>query len=101
MSELLRLQHWFRTQCDGAWEHGGGIKLETLDNPGWLLDVALEGTPLEDAPFAKVWVERSDVNWLHCVVEDRIFRGRGGAGNLAELLRTFLDWAEKEEHRGA
>ena len=100
-NELQQLQDWFRSQCDGDWEHGNGIKLETLDNPGWSLDVALEDTHLEDTPFEKVWVERSDSDWLYAVVEDRVFRGRGGAGNLAEVLRTFIDWAQKGAHRGA
>lgn len=29
------LQKWYKSQCDGDWEHEYGIKIETVDNPGW------------------------------------------------------------------
>ena len=32
---LLRLQRWYVSRCDGEWEHGMGVRIETLDNPGW------------------------------------------------------------------
>ena len=31
-----RLQKWYKSQCNGDWEHSFGIKIETLDNPGWI-----------------------------------------------------------------
>lgn len=33
------IQDWFKTHCDGLWEHHHGLKLETTDNPGWLLTI--------------------------------------------------------------
>jgi len=32
---MERIQDWYRRQCDGDWEHSYGVKIETLDNPGW------------------------------------------------------------------
>ncbi|GHB54781.1 hypothetical protein GCM10010331_48120 [Streptomyces xanthochromogenes] len=32
---LDRLQSWYSAQCNGDWEHEWGIKIDTLDNPGW------------------------------------------------------------------
>jgi hypothetical protein len=29
------IQQWYVSQCDGDWEHECGIKITTLDNPGW------------------------------------------------------------------
>ncbi|MFE2849501.1 Imm53 family immunity protein, partial [Streptomyces scopuliridis] len=29
------LQNWYTQQCDGDWEHEWGVKIATLDNPGW------------------------------------------------------------------
>lgn len=43
MNELIWLQNWFAVQCDGVWEHAHGIKIDTLDNPGWTVHVDLEG----------------------------------------------------------
>jgi len=34
-NELKWLQQWYSEHCDGAWEHGFGITIETIDNPGW------------------------------------------------------------------
>ncbi|MCM2498968.1 immunity 53 family protein [Neorhizobium galegae] len=35
---------WYEAQCDGAWEHGFGASIDTLDNPGWSLKIDLAGT---------------------------------------------------------
>lgn len=96
MSELIqRLQAWYLARCDGEWEHRYGIDIGTLDNPGFCLRVDLMGTPLEPRPFSPVNVERSEQDWYHCWVEDQQFHGAGGARNLEDLLRTFLEWAEQ------
>ena len=43
MDELQLLQEWYVAQCDGDWEHSYGVKIDTLDNPGWSLKVDLVG----------------------------------------------------------
>ena len=40
------LQDWYLKQCDGGWEHEYGIKIETLDNPGWKVIIDLAYTEL-------------------------------------------------------
>jgi hypothetical protein len=54
MSSLTQLEDWYHAQCNGDWEHGLGVKIETLDNPGWLLMVDLEDTSLEEVSFPGV-----------------------------------------------
>ena len=49
---LLWLMNWYAQQCDGDWEHENGIKIGTLDNPGWYIKIMLGGTELE-ANFLK------------------------------------------------
>ena len=44
---LVRLQLWYSRQCDGDWEHGLGIRIESLDNPGWSVRIDLKGTNLD------------------------------------------------------
>ena len=94
MTVTQRLQEWFRTECNGDWEHQYGVKIQTLDNPGWMVDIDLVDTALERRQFSSLVEERSEDNWIHCKIEGGVFKGRGGPGNLDELLLTFLAWAE-------
>ena len=90
-----RLQRWYLSQCDGEWEHRYGVQIQTLDNPGWMLDVDLVGTGLEDRPFPPEPLEqRSETDWIHCRIENRQFRAAGGPTNLTEMIERFLAWAK-------
>jgi hypothetical protein len=92
--ELDALQKWFVAECNGDWEHQYGVRISTLDNPGWAVDIDLRDTSLEHLSFDGVSVDRSEHDWIRCNVEAAVFRGRGGPENLGEILRTFLGWAE-------
>lgn len=100
---LQQLQHWYQAQCNGDWEHSYGIKIDTLDNPGWSLAIDLTGTSLEDATFSKVsnGVIASDItenqDWLVCEVKEKTFIGAAGPNSLNALIITFLVWAGKHE----
>lgn len=106
MSQALdRLMKWYEAQCDEEWEHAWGVKIGTLDNPGWLVKINLNGTPLESEEFKAVVTDRSPTNWVHCSVERRegrgpdrsalsTFVGAGGAKNLQEIITLFCDWAD-------
>lgn len=96
MNELQRIQAWYASHCDGDWEHAYGIRIDTLDNPGWVVEIDLRGTELEARAFATISRGDSDadVDWIHCKVESGKFVAHGGAGNLIELLRAFLDWSQ-------
>lgn len=48
-STLDSIDRWFQNRCDGLWEHRFGVKIETTDNPGWLLtfdDLSLDAGDL-------------------------------------------------------
>lgn len=96
MSELERLQNWYRDQCNEDWEHSFGVKIDTLDNPGWMVKIDVRETSLEQKSFEPVSRGDSDADsdWIVCKLESDQFVGYGGANNLRELLRIFLDWAE-------
>jgi hypothetical protein len=74
---LTELQARYIAQCDGAWEHTYGIKIETLDNPGWMLRVDLAETELAGRAFDRVEVERSEQDWIHAWVEREVSIRRG------------------------
>ena len=96
MTSIDRLTAWYRSQCDGDWEHSYGVNIGTLDNPGWLVKIDLVGTKLEGRSFSRKThgdSERGE-SWIDCKVEGKQFVGAGGIGNLAELLEIFLTWSE-------
>lgn len=87
------LQSWFFNQSNGEWEHSFGIVIESLDNPGWSVQIDLEGTKIEGKKLPFFKEERSDLNWIVCRVVDKKFEGFGGSQNLIEILEFFRDWA--------
>ena len=94
--ELHWLMEWYAGQCDGDWEHSFGIRLDTLDNPGWTLTIDLDGTGLEAKPFDAVEDDlTSDVSWWVCKVENAKFIGHCGPRDLAAVLKVFRDWASR------
>jgi hypothetical protein len=100
MDEHIKwLESWYEAQCNGDWEHRWGISIETLDNPGWCLRVEVTGTPLESKSFEGLNIERSDNDWVHCRIRDRIFEGFGGPKNLGELIEVFRKWASEASGR--
>ena len=99
MNVLVELQKWYRSRCDGDWEHCEGIRIDTLDNPGWTIEISIRGTDLEGKAFrAHSYGVGEDAlasgdDWLDCRVEDNIFKAAGGPFKLEEMIRVFLDWA--------
>lgn len=87
------LSHWYREQCDGEWEEEHGIRIETLDNPGWLFVVDLKGTDLAGKPFAEVKHNYDHAaDWWQCRVRDGKFEGAGGPLHLETLIGVFRAW---------
>lgn len=94
---LTRLQNWYTGMCDGGWEHFFGVKVDTLDNPGWRVEIDIIDTPLEKKPFEPIHIYKSDDDFFHCVTENGKFKGAGDAAKLEEILHVFLNWAEYDK----
>ncbi|WP_415105462.1 immunity 53 family protein [Hyphomonas sp.] len=88
------MPRWYQSQCDGDWEHSFGLKIESLDNPGWSVHVDLEGTSLETRDLQALSLDRSETDWLHYRREAMQFFGACGSMNLSELLECFRSWAK-------
>ncbi len=94
LEPLAALQAWYASQCDGDWEQQHGIKIGTLDNPGWCLMVDLTGTILADRSFNDVKVRGDDDgDWCDCRVRGRVFEAFCGPGHLGDVISVFLAWA--------
>ena len=95
MDPIEFLQHWYRAQVNGEWEHARGVTIETLDNPGWRVTIDLVETTLEGVPMASVRREKSAQDWLVCEVERDRFLGNGDSRKLLPILQVFQSWAEE------
>lgn len=98
MNALLQLQDWYFANCDEDWEHGQGVRMESLDNPGWTLSINLVDTVLEGVPFDiyEYGLDRDDHDWVHCKVKDKKFMAAGGPKKLEEMIEIFLAWSRGE-----
>ncbi|MFD6423025.1 immunity 53 family protein [Streptomyces sp. NPDC060198] len=87
------LQGWYSAQCDEDWEHEWGVKIDSLDNPGWSVRIDLEETDLEGVDFPRQHLKRSKHDWIMAQVSDLAFDISCGPGNLTEALTLFRRWA--------
>jgi hypothetical protein len=90
---LTWLQGWFTAHTNSDWEHGSGVRIETLDNPGWSVEIDLSGTELLGRAFEKREIHRSEDDWLVAWVENDKWNVACGPLNLGEGLHYFRTWA--------
>jgi hypothetical protein len=93
---LCRLQKWYAAHCDGDWEHSWGVKIDTLDNPGWSIFIDLHDTELEKVSFMGLKVDHP-TGWMFCEVKGGQFLGRCGPEKLESMIEVFLKWAEEQK----
>ncbi|MFH8615786.1 immunity 53 family protein [Streptomyces sp. NPDC017979] len=90
------LQSWYASQCDGDWEHEWGVRIETLDNPGWIVKINLEETELADRKHPRQRVTRDEHDWVTAWTSEQTFHVVCGPGNLTEALSLFRAWASED-----
>ena len=97
------LSRWYLAQCDNDWEHTYGVKIDTLDNPGWSLKIELTDTDLRERAFERVthgkptddldeW--RRTGSWWIASVNDGAFEAHCGPLDLPTVIGIFRQWAE-------
>lgn len=98
------LSEWYLSQCDDGWEHSYGVKIDTLDNPGWSLKIDLTNTLLADKAFDQVthgepsddveeW--RQAGSWWVVSVQGRVFEASCGPLDLSQAIGVFRQWAQQ------
>jgi hypothetical protein len=87
------LQNWYADQCNEDWEHEWGVKIATLDNPGWSVTIDLEETNLEERNLPRQDVNRSTHDWVSVWTAEKNFHAACGPGSLTEALTLFRTWA--------
>jgi hypothetical protein len=91
---LERLQDWYLSQCNEDWEHQCGVRIDTLDNPGWTMQIDLYETELAGYAFEFKRTDRTETDWVQCVSDGLQYKAAGGALNLVEMIEGFLAWAD-------
>jgi Immunity protein 53 len=87
---LEKLEEWYGEQCNGLWEHGSGVHITTLDNPGWMVKINLRDTGSEDAPLEALRSDNGEIDWFHCFKRDGEFVGAGDPSKLRAIIEHFL-----------
>jgi len=99
---LSWLEDWYAAQCDGDWEHDYGVTFQTLDNPGWSVNVDFVGTDFEASPdriILEIGEPPGATNqniggpvWMTCKVEKGRFVGAGDPAQLWQILECLRDF---------
>jgi hypothetical protein len=107
--DLGWLVRWYADQCDGEWEHDHGVRIETIDNPGWAVEIQVVGTALEDRAFASEelpkgsgdWRESGSNGWWQDIsrwhqmrVHEGKWQGYGSPDQLPAIVARFRRWVE-------
>lgn len=93
---LNEIQKWFKSQCNGDWEHNYGLTIETLDNPGWHVTIDLKDTILPALPDMELRVEKNEKDWYMVMIRDGKFTGSGDPLKLEIILQKFLELIQKD-----
>lgn len=91
MEYLQELQNWYKNQCDNDWEHEYGVRIYTVDNPGWCVEIDLVDTPWEDISLSYELFENSEDDWYGYSVENSIFKAVGDSSKLEIIIKLFLN----------
>jgi hypothetical protein len=105
---LTFLVDWYVAHREDDWSYGtipagtyGGINIRNIGNPGWAIDIPLEGTELEGIVVDWVEWEASAHAWMFWRSTGTLFEARCGASDLDRALRAFKDFAQNHaQYRG-
>ncbi len=90
------LEKWFTSNCNGNWEHDHVIKIETIDNPGWSVEINFNNTGVVRNDFSWEIYEISNTNWIGYKIEDNIFYSSGDSLKLSLIIEVFRGIIENE-----
>ena len=88
---LKELQAWYADQCNDDWEHSYGVKIDTLDNPGWDVSIDLTETQWQGIELPLNRVDVNDLDWHQHQVTGSKYLACGGPFSLGKLIQIFLD----------
>jgi hypothetical protein len=94
-NELLKwLSRWLESRSNGVWEHIYGIRIGSLDNPGWWASIDLAETPYSGKPFSPIEIDNGDLDWIFCKVENDKYEANCSPHRLPDAIEAFKNWVE-------
>lgn len=97
MEILDWIQHWFKNNCDGEWEHNEIIQITNIKNPGWEVEIDISKTSVAKLEVKWILNENSKQDWYGVKIENQKFTAAGDISKLNFLLNLFKDMIEKVE----
>lgn len=91
------LQDWYQSQCDSDWEHDYGIRIETLDNPGWSIEIDLTNTTVTMSSQKWELIEISKNSWVGYKIENDIYFASGDPKKLELMILIFKQIVENKK----
>ncbi len=91
------IEQWYAAQCDGAWEHSYGVKIDTLDNPGWQVQIDLRDTKKQGSSLERVKIDRTHMDWIQYWAGKNQFEIVCGPLNLTESFDIFVSWFNSDD----
>lgn len=102
MSAWNRMGDWYVRQCNHEWAQTHGMKISTLDYPGWAVEIDLNQTDVEGRPFVPVRkghataTPRTLSTWYECEVHGNKFKAYCDPHSLETVIEVFLSFAETD-----
>ena len=87
---LMRLQKWYQSNCNEDWEHSFGVRIDTLDNPGWSVEIDLTDTCLQNGTI-KISEDNGEDDWYIIETKDKKYIGNGDFSKLNKILEIFFE----------
>lgn len=95
MNNFLWLEQWYADQCHGGWEHTCGVRIDTLDRPGWRVRIDLQDTPYATPHDREIKrLQQSETEWMQCRIVSGSFDAAGGPLMLGPIVQVFRNWIE-------
>ena len=89
-NELVWLQLWYHSQCDGDWEHTYGLDISFVDGQGWQVEIDIFDTEMHDVPYDGFGVTEEGNGGTWCRRQDMKFLGSSPLNNgLTTILNEF------------
>jgi hypothetical protein len=88
MDNIKWLSDWYKSNCDGDWEHTYGVLIETLDNPGWKIKIELTDSRYEGIEFSTE-LNNGEDDWYQVKCDGLSYEGYGDPDKLDVLINLF------------
>lgn len=92
---IVAISSWYSEHCNGDWEHECGVRISTLDNPGWYIEIDIHGTELEGRRSGRSTISETSDSWLQYWSDGKTFCVACGPKALKSGLAYVAEFLKK------